>query len=488
MSDPKTYLFYDIETTGRNRCFDQVLQFAAIRTDLALNEQQRYQFQIKLNCDVTPDPEAILIHRIPIETMQQGATEVEAIKEIHALLNAPGTISGGYNTLGFDDEVLRFSFHRNLLPPYTHQWANQCGRFDLYPMTQLYYLYHHGCLTWPTKPDGKISLKLEDLNRANQLATGTAHEAMADVEATLSLARLFFLERKTWDYTIGFFNKELELKRRETLNTFLETSYGRYPLALLVGCAGSTDFFQYPALNLGQHLHYKNQTLWLRLDKPELLTATLDTIPKTTWVARIKPAEHFLLPLSDRFKQHLTKERLNTTQTNLDCLSQQPALFQAIQHYYRTYKYPEIPHLDVDADLYVNGFLSRNEEISCAKFHTASLPEKEKICAHFQNPRLKEIATRILGRHYTTALTPSLAKAFHAYLSRTNSQTPEDALIDWQGKQRLTPTAALSLLDTMRADRSPADIALLDGLAAYLHQQNKSSAFSGGVAEDNFIV
>ena len=34
----ETYLFYDIETTGLNRAFDQVLEFAAIRTDCDLNE------------------------------------------------------------------------------------------------------------------------------------------------------------------------------------------------------------------------------------------------------------------------------------------------------------------------------------------------------------------------------------------------------------------------------------------------------------------
>lgn len=42
-----TYLFYDLETTGRNKCFDQVLQFAAIRTDLNLNELERYESRIK---------------------------------------------------------------------------------------------------------------------------------------------------------------------------------------------------------------------------------------------------------------------------------------------------------------------------------------------------------------------------------------------------------------------------------------------------------
>ena len=45
---PKTYLFYDIESTGLCKAFDQVLQFAAIRTDTDLNEIERHEFLIKL--------------------------------------------------------------------------------------------------------------------------------------------------------------------------------------------------------------------------------------------------------------------------------------------------------------------------------------------------------------------------------------------------------------------------------------------------------
>src|SRR5690349_21435830 len=120
----KTFLFYDIETTGLNLCFDQVMQFAAIRTDLQLNEIERHQFYVRLNPDVIPSPEAIITHRISIKDCETGEKEIDAIKKIHYLFNTPGTISLGYNTLNFDDEFLRFSFHRNLLSPYTHQWAN----------------------------------------------------------------------------------------------------------------------------------------------------------------------------------------------------------------------------------------------------------------------------------------------------------------------------------------------------------------------------
>src|SRR3990167_1275636 len=127
-----TLLFYDIETTGLNKCFDQVLQFAAIRTDLELNELAHHDIRIKLNADVIPSPYAMITHHIGLDAMQQGQNEYEAIQEIHTLLNTPGTLSLGYNTLGFDDEFLRFSFYRNLLPPYTHQFSNQCRRMDIY--------------------------------------------------------------------------------------------------------------------------------------------------------------------------------------------------------------------------------------------------------------------------------------------------------------------------------------------------------------------
>ena len=56
-----SYLFYDIETSGLNKCFDQVLQFAAIHTDLELNELERHEILVKLNPDTIPAPQAMLV-------------------------------------------------------------------------------------------------------------------------------------------------------------------------------------------------------------------------------------------------------------------------------------------------------------------------------------------------------------------------------------------------------------------------------------------
>lgn len=93
-----SYLFYDIETSGLNPCFDQVLQFAAIRTDLELNEIARHEILIKLNPDTVPSPQAFLVHQLEFAQFTTGMCEYEAISKIHKLFNTPGTITIGYNT------------------------------------------------------------------------------------------------------------------------------------------------------------------------------------------------------------------------------------------------------------------------------------------------------------------------------------------------------------------------------------------------------
>ena len=41
-----SFVFYDTETTGTDTAFDQILQFAAIRTDENLRELDRFEFAV----------------------------------------------------------------------------------------------------------------------------------------------------------------------------------------------------------------------------------------------------------------------------------------------------------------------------------------------------------------------------------------------------------------------------------------------------------
>ena len=79
------YLFYDLETTGLCESFDQIVRFAAIRTDENLQEINRYEIDIKLRPDVVPSPEALVVTGLSISDIQLGLCEYDALMEIHKL-------------------------------------------------------------------------------------------------------------------------------------------------------------------------------------------------------------------------------------------------------------------------------------------------------------------------------------------------------------------------------------------------------------------
>ncbi len=396
-----TYLFYDLETTGLNPCFDQVLQFAAIRTTLQLDELERHEIRVKLNPDIIPSPHAITTHRIGWNSMQTGENEYEAMQTIHQLLNTPGTISVGYNSLGFDDEFLRFNFYRNLLPPYTHQYANRCGRMDILPITSLYYLYKPEIVNWPII-DGTKRLKLEGLNDCNQWVKGISHDALVDVEVTIALAKELYSAKELWDYAIGFFQKPIDTARLHQLSTGIQSSNTHHPQALLTSLrCGYANQLQQPVLGLGQHRHYKNQTLWLTLDQAELKQATPNNFIDKTRVIRKKIAEApILLPTKERFLNRLSKERQTTMQENLTWLEAHPDILKTISDHYLDETYPHVDFLDCDAALYQIGFPSREEEALFKAFHEAPLDKKWAVAQRFPNPVRRHQAARILERHF----------------------------------------------------------------------------------------
>ncbi len=440
-----SYLFYDIETSGLNKCFDQILQFAAIRTDSQLREIDRYQIAVCLNPDTIIAPGALITHRLPLHRLREGTDEYTALQHIHQLLNEPGTISLGYNTLKFDDEFLRFSFYRNLLAPYTHQYANGCRRMDLYPMLVMYYLYKPEILSWPMLDD-TVSLRLEALNQTNQWVAGRAHDAMVDVEITLALARVLYQQSEMWDYVTGFFDKQQDSKRYQQLT---DTPLGKQGL-LIMPSMGTARAYQAPVLALGQHVHYKNQFIWLHLDTVQLQDSTCQAFVGTTTVTQKKAAElGFLLPYRPRFLQHLLSPRQTLAQQNLQWLLQQPREWAAIQNYYLNYTYPKIPNLDVSAALYEQGFWSVSEQAWITRFQQQTWAQRVVLLESAATPRLYDLALRIIGRSQVDLLQGQHASTFAAYLRDLHSE--DSNTLDYRGQPRLTPQAATCEIQNLLA-------------------------------------
>jgi exonuclease I len=131
---PPSFLFFDLETTGADPAFDRPLQFAAIRTDMALEPiGEPVVWYARVPEDCLPHPAAVMTTGILPDAPELVGADSEAslANRIHRLVSQPNTCVVGFNNLRFDAPMLRFLFWRNLLDPYRHEWADGNSRFDV---------------------------------------------------------------------------------------------------------------------------------------------------------------------------------------------------------------------------------------------------------------------------------------------------------------------------------------------------------------------
>jgi len=443
-----SFLFYDTETSGLSRSLDQILEFAAIRTDEALQEVERVRIRIRLRPDVLPSPAALLVHRIRPADLAEGRSEYEAVREIHGRLTRPGTWSLGYNSIGFDDEFLRFSFYRNLLPPYEHQYARGCRRLDLFPVALLYWVQESDLLAWP-HPEGRVSFRLADLGRENAFFEGRCHEALEDAAACLELARRLARNAELWAWALGAFDPEVDAGRLERLPVAFQSELGDHRLALLLsGEWGTQNGFLAPVLGIGFSEPYPKQSLWLRLDRPFPPGSGEEACsPADAGVARKRLGEPgILLPPRERYLARLGEERRRLFSAHLEWLQAHPAEFAARVRRHRGWRHPPVPDLDPDAGLYQNGFLPRPDEALCRSFHEAGWEERVGLAERFASPQARILARRLILRNHPGPLPEALAREAEAHLRRIACGPPAR---DHAGRLRRTPLAALAEIERL---------------------------------------
>ena len=140
MLSHKYMLIADTETTGIDKSQDQILQFAALRIEVAtMKVVEEINLRCELREDVVPAPEAILTTHIDVNN-HQGSKEYEFALKVHQHLldlNYPDTFITGYNFTEFDNKILQHLFYRNGIDPYMHQYKNGNVVGDLYAFVRL---------------------------------------------------------------------------------------------------------------------------------------------------------------------------------------------------------------------------------------------------------------------------------------------------------------------------------------------------------------
>ena len=421
-----TFLWHDYETFGIDPRSDRPAQFAAIRTDAALNE---IGTAAMLYCqpapDYLPDPQSCLITGItPQLCLERGLPEYQFASEIEQAFSQPGTIGTGYNTIRFDDEFTRFLLWRNLIDPYAREWQNSCGRWDLLDVVRTAYALRPEGIVWPSNADGRPSFRLEHLSAANGLAHAAAHDALSDVRATIALARLVRARQpRLFDFCFTLHKKDAVAEQisLHAPRPFLHVS-GMVPAER--GCL----MLAWP---LALHPTNKNEVIvWdLAFDPAELFELDAASIRTRMFTAAAAlPEGVSRLPIKTI---HLNKSPVVIN--NLNTLT--PALAErwgmdieaGLQHASRfanapdmlaiwreVFQRPEAGAVDVDADLY-GGFVGNNDRRVLNRLRILPPEQLAQAQPGFDDPRLEELLFRYRARNFPATLTDSEAQRWQEH-------------------------------------------------------------------------
>ena len=405
-----SFYWYDLETSGTDPKWDRIVQVAGLRTDEDLNvigdELCTY---VRLGEDILPNPDACLVTGIMPATLQrEGIPEVQAWEEIMRRFMVPETCVVGYNSLRFDDEFVRYGLYRHLFDPYAREWQNGCSRWDILDLVRAAGGLRREGIHWPQNEDGLPVYKLEELTKANGIGHSNAHDALADVHATIAMARLIKEQQpKLFDYYFALRNKRAV---REVLEP-----YGAQLLVHVSGMNPRERFGVAPVVSLTRHPTNTNSVIVVDLaqDITSLLEQSEDEIRNQLFTPgpHIRPPLKevkinrcpFIAPidvLNDENRQRLQldmreiKERARRLK--------QPGLMQKIR---RVYTQPRQQLADdVDAALY-QGFLQDEDRSRCQHFHERRRQD-EWPTMDFSDPRLMPLAQRMKARSRPDLLDP----------------------------------------------------------------------------------
>ena len=405
--------WHDYETTGINPRCDRPLQVAGLRTDFDLNEIDE---PISLYCrpsdDILPHPAACLVTGItPQQLANQGLCEAEFMTRVHEQLARPGTCGAGYNTLRFDDEVTRYSLYRNFFDPYAREWQGGNSRWDLIDVVRTAYALRPEGIEWPQQ-DGRTSLRLELLSKANGIDHGHAHEALSDVRATIALARLIREKQpKLFEWLFQLRSKHKVMEHIRLLQPMVHIS-GRFSAA---------RNYLGVVLPLAWHPRNRNalivcdlhqETLPLIRDSAELLRERLYTrheelsegqLPVPLKLLQINrcPVVAPLSVLRPADQQRLGID-LPLLQSRGEALANQQEEWQhKLEHIYG--KDDFTPSEDPEQQLY-DGFLGDRDRRLCEQVRTLDPAQLGQGHWMFDDPRMPELLFRYRARNFPETL------------------------------------------------------------------------------------
>ena len=413
----KTFFWYDYETFGLSPKTQRIAQFAGIRTDEHLNIIDEHMFYCKPTYDSLPSPEACSITGITPQICEKnGLIEKTFISTINNEFSVPDTCVVGYNSISFDDEFTRYTLFRNFLDPYAWHWQNGNSRWDILDVARFCYaLKKDSSLKWHYDENNKPIFKLDKLAPANDIEHSDAHDALADVRATIGIAKIIkTTQPKLFDYALSLRDKREVSKKIELFSPLLHTS-GIYSGKL--SCTRLTTALAY-------HPEYSDRALVFNLDQDPSLLTELETeelktlifskkLPKGVDRLQIKELAFnkspMFVPNVYKLENKITEQLQIDIDKCMDNLSyirdNQTQIKQKIKSIY-TNDSERTPALDVDQSLYDN-FIDKADRLICNQIQNLSSDELKKFKPQFKDKKLSKLLLNFKARNFPESLTES---------------------------------------------------------------------------------
>lgn len=419
-NDAPTLLWHDYEAFGLSPSLDRPSQFAAIRTDLALNEiGQPMEWFCRPPSDYLPQPQACLITGItPQYAHKKGHNEAQFISLIQQQMSQPQTCVVGYNNIRFDDEVTRNCLYRNFYDPYEREWRNGNSRWDIIDMVRACYALRPEGIEWVIDEDtGVPSFRLELLTQANGISHDSAHDAVSDVRATIAMAKLVKDKQpKLYDYLFRLRDKK---QVQEIINQALSKQVplvhvsGMFPA--LQGCTSYiaplawhpsnknavivvdlnkdvTCLGQYSVADIQQYLYAKTAQLPEGVTRPPLKLVHINKCPV---VATAKT-------LTEQRADELGIDRQQCRES-LNWLLAHPEIKDKLLQVYQSESTAAASD-NPDAMIYSGGFFSQADKNLMQDIRNLAPEQLTQRTFEFQDSRLDEMLFRYRGRNFTETL------------------------------------------------------------------------------------
>lgn len=452
---PRTFFFYDLETSGLNARDDRVMQFAGIRTDENFEPiGDPYNILVQLSNDTLPSPDALMVTGItPQKTLEEGYTEAEFSQLLIDEIFTPDTVVVGFNNIRFDDEFIRHTLWRNFRDPY--EWAYKDGRsrWDLLDVVRMTRALRPDGIEWPVDENGKSTNRLELLTKLNGIDHFQAHDALSDVEALIAVTKLIRDKQpKLFDFLFSIRDKKAvqALVNLDDKKPFVYVS-GRLDAAH----EKATVSFPLTSAAHGNVLVYDlryNPTPFVELDEKALADKIFATyeqrqnddfvkLPVKTLQYNHAPAVAPLGVLEQDDGWQRIGLDLATIEKHKKILLQHPEFAERLRSIFERKKdFKKSP--DPEAQLY-DGFLNERDRVRVEAVRNADERTLADFHPDFQDERLPELLLHYKARNYPKSLSDSeqaawetwrtkrLAAAMPAFASRLQklSTTVDDTFV-----------------------------------------------------------